>query len=154
MTFWNTYKPTGNQGSEAMSYNYASRIYIGSAVSKRYIELPAFIRDLKYALNKNIETIDEKDTTGARYIEKASAVSMTLSIDVPAASALEAKSNLARVSEIMRMISPSGGFTTVTSAEGVSETVSQAATAPKMYILCSNLISFGRKDVVDLNLII
>ncbi len=149
MTFWNTYEPTGQQGSESVAYNYASSIYIGSAISDRYIELPAYIKDLKYTVNKSMETIEEKDKTGGRYIEKASAVSMTLTIDVPAASALEAKSNLARVSEIMRMISPSGGFTTITTVGGKKETTSQAAIAPKVYLLCSNLISFGRKNSID-----
>ncbi len=135
MTFWNKYKNVGNEGSNDISYEYTSKIYIGSHVSERFIELPAYINELKYELNKDVEDIDEKDKTGNRYINKSSIVSLNLTIDVPAASAEEAKHNLIRVSEIMRMISPSGGL-----EEGGEPT---PTVAPKLYILFSNLISRG-----------
>ena len=64
MTFWNSYRRVGNKGSEDISYDYGARIYIGSAVSRRFIELPAFVENLKYELNKDIEAIEEKDKTG------------------------------------------------------------------------------------------
>lgn len=60
MTFWNKYKNVGNEGSNDISYEYTSKIYIGSHVSERFIELPAYINELKYELNKDVEDIDEK----------------------------------------------------------------------------------------------
>jgi len=137
-TFWNTYSDNkgqlGNFGSDPLAYNYSARIYIGSKRSERIVELPAFMTDLKFNVNKEIETVDEKDKIGNRYIQKVSTISMNLNIDVPAASAEEAKYNLIRVSEIMRMISPSG------MSKG-SETISDGAA--KVYVLFSNLISRG-----------
>jgi len=134
MTFWNSYKNVGDQESESVSYNYAARIYIGSHTSERFIELPAFITELKYDLQKEVEAVEEKDKTGTRYIQKVSTVSLTLNLDVPAASAEEGKHNLIRISEIMRMISPSS-----VNAKGEPT----PAQAPKIYILFSNLICRG-----------
>ena len=145
MTFWNDYTKNGegkgNQGGNSVSYNYASRIYIGSGVSKRYVEFPAFIRDLKYTVDKETETISEKDKQGTLYIEKVSTVSMTLDIDVPANSVEEAKHNLAKVSEIMRMISTN---------TNTDSAVTDSSTNARIYILFSNLISRGNFNTPSL----
>ena len=137
MTFWNEYSDTngrGNQGANSVSYDYASKIYIGSGISSRFIELPAFVGDLKYTIDKETETLSEKDKQGTVYIEKVSTVSMSLSLDVPANSVQEAKHNLLRISEIMRMISTN----TV-----VTGTSTENSTNSRIYILFSNLISRG-----------
>jgi len=143
MTFWKEYSDSGNgkgnQGANSISYDYVSKIYIGSGVSNRFVEFPAFIRDLKYTVDKETETISDKDKQGTLYIERSSTVSMNLDFDVPANSAKEAKHNLIRVSEIMRMISTS----TNTPQKGDVDTHS------RVYILFSNLISRGSFNTSD-----
>lgn len=124
-TFWNKYQ-SKETTAELKAREYASPIYIGSDLTQRYIALPAFIGDLKYTIDKDTTVIEERDKEGTDYIQRSSTLALQLTLDLPAYNYFEAKNNLIKIEEIMRMISPV-----------------QGANLPRVFILFSNLISRG-----------
>jgi len=127
-TFWNNYTERGGANAEQVSYNYASKIFVGSDISQRFVDFGAFVRDIKYTVNKTVSELSEKDKDGTDYLQKVTSVSMNINFDVPAHDVDHAKNNLIKISEIMRMISP---------------VQDDNLLLPRVYILLSNLISSG-----------
>ena len=149
MTFWEDYDKTGGRGlppgSGYLTNIKTSRIYIGSNTSGRFVDLPAFIDDIKYSVDRESEVVSEVDKQGGHYIQRSGTVNLELSLNVPASSATEAKHNLARVGEIMRMIS-----TNVSPPEAAGALGSFGGfNFAKVFIKFANLISRGGFEDTD-----
>ena len=79
-------------------------IYIGSQLSGRVIKLKAFVKDYKLNITKNLDEQTDPLMNSRVYIATSGDFSWNLSLDVPSATIEESKRNLAKISELQKMI--------------------------------------------------